>query len=170
MIEIAGQIFGWVAALFNFISYQSKSQKTLLIFNILTSFSICISYLFLGAFSGMALNIVCMLRGLAYGFLSNTPKMKKLWRFIMPVAMGICGVFSWQGISSLLIIVALVLNTIYLASPNVQKIRYSIIFTSSLILIYNIIFSIWGGVFNELIAISSSIIGIIRFRNKSVEV
>lgn len=170
MIEITGQIFGWVAALFNFISFQSKSQKKLLIFNFLTASSICISYLFLGAFSGMVLNIVCMLRSLAYGFLSNTPKMKKTWRIVMPVAMGICGLFSWQGMSSLLVIIALILNTIYLASPNVQKIRYSIIFTSSLILIYNIIFSIWGGVFNEVIAISSSIIGIIRFRNKSVEV
>ena len=30
---------------------------------------------------------------------------------------------------------------------------------------YNVYYTVWGGVANELIAISSSVIGIIRFRN-----
>ena len=78
--------------------------------------------------------------------------------------MGIMGVISWQGPMSLLIIIALVVNTLFLYFPNVQSLRKSVIVTSSLIMIYNIYYCVWGGVFNELIAISSSVIGIYRYR------
>ena len=74
------------------------------------------------------------------------------------------GAVSWQGPMTLLIIVALAANTLFLYFPNVQNLRKSIVVTSTMVLIYNAYFSVWGGVFNEMIAISSAIIGIYRYR------
>lgn len=74
------------------------------------------------------------------------------------------GALSWQGPMSLLIIVALAVNTLFLYFPNVQNLRKSILVTSTLVLIYNIFYSVWSGVLNELIAISSAVMGIYRYR------
>lgn len=163
---IAGQILGWTAALFTFLSYQCKSHKKLLAVQTLSTVSICISYLFLGAWSGMLLNVVCLIRN----FIIFRKDIKifsyKCWAYILAAVMAVVGIFSWQGPISILMIVALAINTIFLYFPNVQNLRKSIILTSTMVIIYNAYFSVWGGVANEAIAITSSIIGIIRFRSK----
>ena len=87
------------------------------------------------------------------------------WPYVLAALMGVMGALSWQGPMSLLVIVALAANTLFLYFPNVQNLRKSIVITSTMVLIYNAYFSVWGGVFNEAIAISSSIIGIYRYRN-----
>lgn len=164
---IAGQILGWVAALFTFISYQCKDHKKLLAVQTLSVVSICTSYLFLGAWSGMLLNAVCLVRN----FIIFRKDIKffshKCWAYILGGVMAAVGFLSWQGPISLLMIVALTVNTLFLYFPNVQNLRKSILVTSTLVIIYNAYFSVWGGVANEVIAISSSIIGIYRYRTKS---
>ena len=162
---IAGQIMGWLAALITFLSYQCKEHKKLLVVQTLSTLSICISYLLLGAWSGMLLNVVCIIRN----FIIYRKDIKifsySFWPYVLAALMGVMGALSWQGPMSLLVIVALAANTLFLYFPNVQNLRKSIVITSTMVLIYNAYFSVWGGVFNEAIAISSSIIGIYRYRN-----
>ena len=54
------------------------------------------------------------------------------------------------------------INTMYLSVQSPQTIRKSILLTSTMILIYDIFVSSYGGIINEALAITSSIIGIIR--------
>jgi hypothetical protein len=75
----------------------------------------------------------------------------------------ILGAISWQGYVSLLIIVALALNTVFMSVGDPQLLRKSVVFTSSLVLIYNCFVFSLGGIANEGVSIVSSIIGIIRF-------
>jgi hypothetical protein len=161
---IAGQIMGWVAAMLPFLSYQCKEHKKLIVIQTLSTLSICISYLLLSAWSGMLLNVVCIVRN----FIIYRKDLKifsyAFWPYALAALMGIMGAVSWQGPMSLLMIVALAVNTLFLYFPNVQNLRKSIVITSTMVLIYNASFAVWGGVFNELIAISSSIIGIYRYR------
>ena len=82
---------------------------------------------------------------------------------------GALGVLSWQGPISLLIIIALAVNTVFLSFGNPQLLRYSILFTSTAILIYNVYVFTIGGIANEAVAIISSVVGIIRFK-KSTDV
>ena len=165
-MTIAGQIMGWLAALITFLSYQCKEHKKLIVVQTLSTLSICISYLLLGAWSGMLLNVVCIIRN----FIIYRKDIKifsyAFWPYVLAALMGIMGALSWQGPMSLLVIVALAANTLFLYFPNVQNLRKSIVITSTMVLIYNAYFSVWGGVFNEAIAISSSIIGIYRYRKK----
>ena len=164
---VIGQIMGWMAALFTFLSYQCKSHKKLIIVQCLSSFSICISYLLLGAWSGMILNVVCLIRN----FIIYRKDLKifsySFWPYALAALMGVTGALSWQGPMSLLILVALVVNTLFLYFPNVQNLRKSIVVTSTMVLIYNAYFAVWGGVVNEMIAITSALIGIIRFKNSA---
>ena len=165
-MTILGQILGWTAALLTFLSYQCKEHKKLLAIQTLSTLSICLSYLLLHAQSGKILNIICILRN----FIIYRKDIKffsyPFWPYLLAIIMGITGVSSWQGPISLLIITALMINTLFLYFPNVQNLRKSILLTSTMIAIYNIYYTVWGGVVNELIAISSAVIGLYRYRAK----
>ncbi|MBR5519036.1 MAG: YgjV family protein [Clostridia bacterium] len=166
-METAGQILGWVAALLTFMSYQCKEHKKLIVVQSLSTLSICISYLLLGAQSGMLLNIVCILRNLIIYYRKKVKLFSYFfWLYALTLIMGLMGIFSWQGYMSLLIIVALMINTIFIYFPNVQNLRKSILITSTMILLYNVYYGVWGGILNELIAITSAIIGIFRNRKE----
>lgn len=162
---LVGQIMGWVAALMTFLSYQCKDHKKLLVVQTLSSLSICTSYLFLNAWSGMLLNVVCIIRN----FIIYRKDIKlfsySFWAYLLAGVMAITGVLSWQGPMSLLIVVALAVNTVFLYFPNVQNLRKSILITSTMVLIYNAYYNVWGGVVNEMIAITSSAVGLFRYKN-----
>ena len=161
---LTGQILGWVAAFLTFMSYQCKNHKKLIFVQTAATVSMCASYLLLGAHTGMLLNVVCILRNLIIYKKDVKIFSYPFWPYALAALMAVTGALSWQGPMSLFIIVALAVNTLFLCFPNVQNLRKSILVTSSMVLIYNVYYSAWGGVLNELIAIVSSIIGIYRYR------
>ena len=163
-MEILGQIIGILATLITALSYQMNTKKSLLLTQSLATACTCISYLFLGASSGFALNIVCLVRNGCFYYLKEGQKPIYISTAILATAMVVLGAFSWQGPISLLMIIALAVNTVFLSLGKPQILRYSILLTSSMILIYNIYVFTIGGMLNESIAIFSSLIGIIRFR------
>ena len=163
-MEILGQIIGILATVITALSYQMNTKKSLLLTQSLATALTCISYLFLGASSGFALNIVCLVRNGCFYYLKEGQKPIYISTAILATAMVVLGAFSWQGPISLLMIIALAVNTVFLSLGKPQILRYSILLTSSMILIYNIYVFTIGGMLNESIAIGSSLIGILRFR------
>ena len=163
-MEIYGQIIGIIATAITALSYQANTKKRLLLIQSVAIVFTCISYLLLGASSGFALNIVCFVRNVCFYYQKEGQRPIYVSTSIVVLVMAILGAFSWQGAISLLIIAALILNTFFLSLGKPQILRYSILLTSTMVLIYNIyVFSI-GGMINESMAICSSLIGIIRFR------
>ena len=163
-MEILGQIIGILATVITALSYQMNTKKSLLLTQSLATALTCISYLFLGASAGFALNIVCLVRNGCFYYLKEGQTPIYISTAVLAAAMVVLGVFSWQGPISLLMIIALAVNTVFLSLGKPQILRYSILLTSSMILIYNIYVFTIGGMLNESIAIGSSLIGILRFR------
>ncbi len=164
--QIIGQILAIIAPIITFISYQVNSKHKLLILQTAATLSTCLAYMFLGASSGFALNIVCIIRNIAFFFQDSKSKMNMISAILLAAVMGVLGGLSWEGPISLLVIIALAANTIFMSFGNAQLLRKSVICTSSMILIYNIyVFSV-GGMINESVAIVASIIGIISFLKK----
>ena len=159
-----GQSFGFVAFALTFVSYQCKTQKKLLVVQTFATVSILISYGLLGAFAGMALNVCAVVRNLVYYNRGKKIFSGKLIPYLLAALMAIVSILSWQGPITLLITAGLMINTVFLSFDNPQRLRYSILLTSSLVLLYNIFVFSMGGIFNETIAIISSVIGIIRYR------
>ncbi|MBE7047516.1 MAG: YgjV family protein [Ruminococcaceae bacterium] len=163
-MQLTGQIFGWITTLLTFISFQCKEHKKLVVVNTLATASLCMSYMFLGAWSGMLMNLVAIVRNIAIykrdcKFFSHS-----FWPYLFASLMGILGVLSWQGPMSLLVIAALIIGTLFLYSPKVQNLRKVTVLTAIMVIIYNVYFKVWGGVVNELIAMASAVIGIYRYR------
>ena len=164
MQAIIGQISGIVAMLITFSSYQMKTQKGVLVTLTAATFFNGLSYLLLGATSGFALNVVCIVRNICFCYQRTGTRINRISAIGFAAAMCLLTALTWQGPVSLLIMIALATNTIFLSLGNPQVLRYSIFFTSSLVLGYNVVVFTVGGIVNELIAIVSSFIGVLRFR------
>ena len=159
-----GQILGIISAILTLLSYQMKVKKKIMLFQTIATAFTCISFLFLGAISGFALNIVCLVRNGVFSIVDTKKQYSRWLGALFSVIMVVFGVISYQYWFSLLITVALVGNSIFISLDSPQTLRKSILFTSSLVLIYNaIVFSI-GGMVNEGVSIVSSAIGLWRYR------
>ena len=164
--DIIGQAMGIIATVITFISYQANTKRSLLIIQSTATVCTCISYLFLGASSGFALNIVCLMRNAVFYFQKEGTRLQYFSAGALALVMAFVGALSWQGPISLLIIIALAANTVFMSFGKPQLLRQSVLVTSTMVLIYNIfVFSI-GGITNEGISIISSAIGIVRYRKE----
>lgn len=161
-----GQIFGFAATAATVLSYQSNTRKRMMITQSIATVFTCISYLLLGADSGFVLNIVCLVRNVSFAVLKPGSVGMKVLTPILTLSMLVFGLFSWQGPISLLIMLGLAINTVFLSLGKPQVLRYSILLTCTMILIYNIAVFSMGGILNEGFAIVSSVIGILRYRKK----
>ena len=159
-----GQGLGLFATALTALSYQMNTKRTLLLVQSAATLATCVSYFFLGAFSGFALNIICLVRNLVYFFMKEGTRPMYVATALLTAAMVGVGILSWQGPLSLLILVALAVNTVFLSFGKPQLLRWSILGTSSMVLAYNVVVFTVGGILNEGIAIVSSVVGILRFR------
>lgn len=163
-IMLIGQILGVVAVILGFITYQMRGPKALLIVNMITCGVFCAHYLLIGAISGFVLNAVGMVRNIVY-----TNRDKKIfahpaWPFIFAGIMLIAGIVTWQDWRTILMICALVLNSLALSLKNAQHIRYSLLITCPLVMVYDVLLHSYGGIVYEGMSIVSAIVGILRFR------
>ena len=164
-----GHIIGFIAVALFFYSYQrSKKEKILAIQTVATALS-CIQYLLIGAYSGFALNIICIIRNFVYSY-RDKKNLRDLWSpLILALIMAGVSFFSWEGLHSLMITAGLVINTISLGVFGAKNIKRSIIVSSSLILTYNIFAGSYSGILSESLSIISAIIGVVRHKIKEKE-
>ena len=163
--QFIGQALGILATIITVISYQMNTKKSLLLVQTAATTCTCLAYFFLGAASGFALNVVCIIRNIVFYFQKDSGKVHTISSLLLAGAMVVLGALSWQGPMSLLVIIALAANTLFLSFPNIQNLRKSILVTSTMVLIYNAYYSVWGGVVNEMVVIVSSAIGLYRYKN-----
>lgn len=75
----------------------------------------------------------------------------------------VVGIFTYQNWISLLMIAAVALNTVSFSFTEPKLVRTTILISSPLLLVYNILTDSIGGVINELFTEISSVVGIIRY-------
>ena len=168
-IMLIGQALGVVAVILGFVTYQMKSPKALLIVNLVTCGVFCAHYLLIGAISGAVMNGIGIIRNLVYTNRDKKAFSSPAWPFIFAVVMVVAGLVTWQDWRSILMVCALFINSLALSLKNAQHIRYSLLITCPLVLIYDVLLHSYGGMVYEGMSIVSAIIGIIRFRKTGQE-
>jgi len=166
---VVGQMMGFVAVVLGFVSFQMRTQKQLLVVQTATTIAFCIHYYLIGATSGLMLNLLGIVRNLAYYHKDKPLFSGKKCPIFFAVVMGIVGMLSWQGYYSIFVVMGLVINTVCLSFTNPQNIRKSILVSSPLVLAYDAFVLSIGGVIYESVVIISSIIGIIRYRQEKAK-
>ena len=157
-IKLIGHCLGFVSIVLFVLSYQYSDRKKLLLLQTLATVLSCVQYLFIGAYSGFALNIICIMRNFIY-YLRHKFRIKAWFApIILSIAIAVASIFSWDGYHSLLIMAGLVINTICMGILDAQNLRKSILISSSFILAYNIFARSYSGIISESLSIISSVI------------
>lgn len=157
-----GQALGILAIIFGFISYQTKTKKQLIIAQSATALCFCLDYLLIGAYTGLAVNAVVVVRNILYYF--QNQKGKTGWAIPAGFAclMGVMGALAWDGWFSLFSIAGLIINTLAMSSPDPQIVRKSILVSSPMVVVYNVFVLNIVGIVYESVVIVSSTIGLFR--------
>lgn len=167
-IEIIGQIISVVAVIITFVTYLMKSSTQIFVTNAIATAVSCVAYAMLGGTTALGLNILCVVRNVCYLYKDRNKYTARVLPVVLALIMAVMSAFLWEGYHSLFFVVGITLNTLAMGYFNPQNLRKSILLTSSLILIYNLLMPIpsIGGSINELVAIFSSVIGLICHRTK----
>lgn len=165
MNMILGQVFGILAMVLTFASYQANTKRLLLMIQTLSTACTCLGFFFLGATTGFLLNILCVIRNVVFYFLDRTSRLYYPATGILSVLYIVLGILSWQGWFSLFVTLALVINTVVMSLGVPQILRKSILITSPMVIVYNVVVFSIGGIANECVAIAGAVVGLIRYRS-----
>lgn len=164
-ITLIGHALGFISVGLFFYSYQRTQKRKIMIIQTVATALSCIQYLFIGAYSGFALNVICIIRNFTFYYRDKKQRTNLTAPVLFALCMAVVSFFSWEGIHSLLITSGLVVNTVCMGIFNAKKFRKTILISSSLILIYNVFALSYSGILSEAMSLISVIIGIIRYRN-----
>lgn len=163
IMQIIIQAIGVLGIIASIIAFQTKNHNQILWFKTLNEFLFAVQYFLLGAYTGMAMNLVGCVRNIIFAKQVEKNKKTIFSVIIFSILFTAFGIATWQGLKSLLIIVAKVLSTVAYSNKNTTVVRVIIFITSISWLIYNTcVFSI-AGVLCETFTLASIILGMIRF-------
>lgn len=163
---IIGQILSFVAVATGFISFQMKSAKGVLIFQIVTAFIFSAHYFLIGAVTAAGLNLVGAIKCVCYYIRNKRQSKSPCLPILFTALMIITSILTWDDWYSIFIMIGVVINSISFALSNVQTIRKLNLIKSPLCLIYNICVLSTGGIIFESASMVSSIIGLVRDSRK----
>ena len=135
IVTLIGHTLGFISVALFFYSYQRKQKSEIVIIQTVATALSCIQYLLIGAYSGFALNIVCIIRNFTFYYRDKKKSTELVSPILFAVLMAVATFFSWEGIHSLLITLGLAFNTVCMGILDAKKFRKTILISSSLILL-----------------------------------
>lgn len=162
-MEIAIEIIGILGIIASIVSFQCKEHKNILIMRTANEMLFALQYLLLGAYTGMAMNLVGSTRNMIFTKTVKENKGTRICVILFSILFTAFGLLTWQGPKSILIIIAKVLSTLAYSSKNTTLVRGLVFVTSTAWLIYNACVGSTAGVINEGFAIISIIVGTLRY-------
>lgn len=162
-MEVLTQIIGIAAMIFSVFSFQMNRHKHIMIMQILATSLFGLQYFLLGAYTGMAVDAVAVVRGIVFYNKDKKWASSNIWIAVFIIMFIVSGIFTWQGPSSMLMTGAMILNTFSFSFTKPKLVRSTILISSPLVLIYNIITGSIGGIINEICVELSSVVGLLRY-------
>ena len=164
-INWLAQGIGLIAVLVFIISFQIKSNRALLVMQMLGDTLFCIQFILLGAFTGCLSLLVMVIRNIIFLCKENYSWARwKGWPWVFVLLSFVVSVYTWDGWKSILPFVAAAVGTFAYWENNAREFRTSNLFCASPCwLVYDLIVGSYAGALNEAIMIVSIVVSIIRF-------
>ena len=161
---------GLLGALFNLIGFQLNDHKKIMICTTLNALCFTLQYFLLGAYTGMAINGIAIVRNLVFAYLVAKKKKTLPATFIFSACMIVSGVLTWDSAISLLPMLGKTTETVSFSMNRPKLVRF-IAFPSLLCwLVYNSITGSIGGAISDLMAITAIVIGLVKdFKKEKAE-
>ena len=159
---IVAQIFGALALAILIISLQKNSKTKLLLYQSISSLLYALQYLFLNAYTGCFMNLICMIRNMIF---NQYPKKRPpvYWLIITIVLMIFFSSLSYTGVISFLPMIAVILYSIALWHGILTVIRTTEIISCSLYILYNIKVLAITGLIATIIELVGAILAVYKF-------
>ena len=166
ILFIAGQIFGIAPVIFGFISFQAKTSRGIIFWQLATALGFSLHYFLIGAWTGAALNFVAVIKGICYYYRDKAGSKSLFFPIFFSVLAVITTALTWQAWFSLFMLTGLLINTLSFALLPPKPVRYLMLAKAPITAMYNVFsFSVAGLIYESTVFISS-LIGIIRYSKK----
>ena len=162
--NIIGQILSIAAVVTGFISFQMKTAKSILVFQIITALIFSAHYFLIGAMTAAGLNLIGSIKCLCYYIRNKRRSKNQAIPVFFTVLIIVTSLLTWDGWYSTFLMAGLAINSIGFSLSNVQTIRKFNLIKSPLCLVYNVCVFSTGGIIFETASLVSSIIGLARDR------
>lgn len=163
---IVAQILGTIALIILIMSFQKNNKKILLKYQIFSSLFFSLQYLCLNAITGCLMNGMTIIRNLI--FYKYNKKVPVIYLIIVISAMILLSIISFNGLISLLPLLAVILYSIAIWQDNLKLTRIIEVISCSLFIIYNIKVLAIVGLISTIIELISAIVAIYRFDIKRI--
>lgn len=145
------------------IAFQCKKHKSIMIFRTANESLFAVQYGLLGAFTGMAMNIIGSIRNLIFARLVEKGKSTIPLRFVFSAAFVAFAIFTWDGVKSILVGVAKVVSTFAYGSSDTGVVRVLVLATTLTWWVYNLLVGSIAGVICETFTIVSIVVSLFRY-------
>ena len=171
---IISQLFVLNNYVFAMLTYNVRKRKTILLFNMIAATSVLVGFALLGAYTGMAMSIITIIRTIIFliddKINGQSKKMQlKDWIifFVVSSICLVCAVFTYENWWSMISIFATILYSYSVCQKNMFVYRIVGIPTSIAWIIYNAYVKSIVGVALETALLVVEIIGVVRFRKET---
>lgn len=164
--DLLAQGVGFVATAFMFISFQQRTTKGIILFQIISTSLFALHFFLLGAYSGCVANVLGVVRNLIFVHRGKPWADKRFWLYGFCAAFVVSGILTWQNLSSILPIIGMILGTVALYSTVPFRTRCISLGCSASWLTYNVISRSVPGALTETLAICSIIIAMFKYDRK----
>ena len=154
-LEILGtiaQLIGVLAAIFEFVAYQQKTQRGVMLIQIFSSIFWIIHMFMLGAPGASIMNFVMLVRAIVYSFRIDKKWAQSNWWYCVFIVAGLLGSwYAWiRGDKFVLLhFLAMVISTVAYSLTDAFHLRILSIFIVPFYLSYNIIYGSIAGIITE---------------------
>ena len=170
MLFILAQICGFIILILTVISVQFKTKEKIVMCFVFANVVAAVQYFLLSAFTGAVISVINAIRCIVfYYYKKKEMKPSLIILVIFELIAIISGIFTWQNIWSLIPIIVTVVYTYGLWQDNVTVIRITTGIAGFGWAIYNIIVMAYVGAVQEISQLGSSVIAIVRNKEKIKE-
>lgn len=162
MRNIIAQIIGVFGLVCSLLSFQMKNRKWIMAFQMTASLSFSTQLFMLGAVTGGCVDMISFIRTMIFSQNSKKWASSPVWLYVFIVIMILTGILTWQNAWDLLPIAGSILSTIALWMKREKHIRLISLTVGPCWLVYNLVKGAWSGALNEVLAMTSIVIGLIR--------
>ena len=161
-MDMVAQIIGAVGIVFSLLSFQLANRRQIMLFQMLASLLFSLQLFLVGAITGGCLDLISFVRTLIFSNNTKQWAKSKMWLYGFIVLMILTGIITWKDGWSILPIIGSVLSTVALWMTKEKHIRLISLTVGPCWLIYNLVKGAYTGALNEVFAMTSIVIGMIR--------
>jgi len=162
MVNTIAQIIGAWGLICSLLSFQMKQRKCIMAFQMTASLSFSVQLFLLGATTGGCVDLLSFLRTLIFSQNGRKWASSTVWLYGFIGLMIAAGALTWKDGWDILPIVGSVLSTIALWMKKEKSIRMISLAVGPCWLVYNLVRCAWSGALNEVLAMISIVIGLMR--------